>query len=496
MNLSFGSNYRWWAFGAMAVGLFASVSDHGSVVVALPSISNHFDTDLPTTQWVLIGYALTISALLLPMGRMADIVGRKQVYVLGFVIFTVGALAAGLSPSVEALIASKIFQGVGAAMTQGTSMAMVVSTFPPEQRGKALGLQMSMVGLGGVAGPAVGGFLIGVADWRWVFFGASIMGAVSVLAAIIIIDSKQVGQPTGDREAFDWLGAALSTGAMVSFLLGMTGGQRLGWLSPLILGALGSSIALMIVFVWWELRAPSPIMDMRLFKRRLFTFGVSASYLSFVGMSSVRFLMPFYLQAVLGFSPFQVGLMIVPSASMMIIMGPLSGRLSDRFGVRLFTMGGMAVTMSGLIVLSTLTPSSSFILAMVGMTMQSFGIGTFNAPNNSSILSVVEQSKYGVISGFLNLVRNSGNLTSIAVATVIVTASMASMGYPPSLAEVSVDSDPGLIAAFTSGLSLAFRFMSGFIFIAIVASYFKGNPIPPEKEIVLQEQPTRERTPA
>ncbi|HIM89159.1 MAG TPA: MFS transporter [Dehalococcoidia bacterium] len=118
MNLSFGSNYRWWAFGAMAIGLFASVSDHGSVVVALPSISNHFDTDLPTTQWVLIGYALTISALLLPMGRMADIVGRKRVYVLGFVIFTVGALAAGLSPSVEALIASKIFQGVGAAMTQ------------------------------------------------------------------------------------------------------------------------------------------------------------------------------------------------------------------------------------------------------------------------------------------------------------------------------------------------------------------------------------------
>ena len=222
----------------MAIGLFASVSDHGSVVVALPSISNHFDTDLPTTQWVLIGYALTISALLLPMGRMADIVGRKRVYVLGFVIFTVGALAAGLSPSVEALIASKIFQGVGAAMTQGTSMAMVVSTFPPEQRGKALGLQMSMVGLGGVAGPAVGGFLIDVADWRWVFFGGSIMGAVSVLAAIIIIDSKQVGQPTGDREAFDWLGAALSTGAMVSFLLGMTGGQRLGWLSPLILAGL------------------------------------------------------------------------------------------------------------------------------------------------------------------------------------------------------------------------------------------------------------------
>jgi EmrB/QacA subfamily drug resistance transporter len=480
----------------LAIGLFTSVSDHGSVVVALPSISDHFNTDLPTTQWVLVGYALTISALLLPMGRMADIVGRKRVYILGFVIFTVGGFAAGMSPSVEFLIASKIFQGVGAAMTQGTSMAMVVSTFPPDQRGKALGMQMSMVGLGGVAGPAVGGFLIGVADWRWVFFGSGIMGIVSVVAALIIIDSKQVGQPTGDRVGFDWLGAALSTGVMVSFLLGMTGGQRLGWFSPLIVGAFVTFVTLLTAFIWWELKAPSPMMDVRLFKRKIFTLGVSASFLSFVGMSSVRFMMPFYLQAVLGYSPAQVGLMIVPAASMMIIMGPLSGRLSDKFGIRLFTMGGMTVTMFGLILLSTLTPSSSFIWAMVGMTMQSFGVGTFNAPNNSSILSAVEPSKYGVISGFLNLVRNSGNLVSIAVATAVVTATMGSLGYAPSLAEVSVGSDPGLIGAFNSGLNLAFRVMAGFIVIGIVASYFKGPSVETQTRENLKEQPAQERSAA
>ena len=496
MKLPYGSNYRWWAFGALAIGMFASVSDHGSVIVALPSISDHFNTDLPTTQWVLIGYSLTISALLLPMGRMADLIGRKRVYILGFVIFTIGGLAAGFAPSIGFLILAKVFQGVGAAMTQGTSMAMIIATFPPEERGKALGLQMSMVGLGGVAGPAVGGLLVGVFDWRWVFFGSSIMGAVSVLAGLIVLDAKRVGQPSGDREAFDWLGAALSTGAMVSFLLGMTGGPRLGWFSPIILGALGSFIALLVAFVWWELRVSSPMMDIRLFKRRLFSLGVSASYLSFLGMSSARFLMPFYLQAVLGFSPLQIGLMIVPSAMMMIIMGPLSGRLSDRFGVRPFTMGGMAVSMSGLLLLSTLTPNSSFLVAMAGMIMQSFGIGTFNAPNNSSILSAVEPSKYGVISGFLNLVRNSGNLTSIVVATAIVTATMGSLGYAPSLAEVSVDGDPGLVAAFTSGLRMAFRIMSGFVFIAVVASFFKGPAVSLEPDRESREQPARERTAA
>ncbi|MCH8309799.1 MAG: MFS transporter [Chloroflexi bacterium] len=494
MKLPHGSNYRWWAFGALAIGMFASVSDHGSVIVALPSISDHFNTDLPTTQWVLIGYSLTVSALLLPMGRMADLIGRKRVYILGFVIFTIGGLAAGFAPSIGTLITAKVFQGVGAAMTQGTSMAMIISTFPPHERGKALGLQMSMVGLGGVAGPAVGGFLIGAFDWRWVFFGSSIMGAVSVLSGLIVLDSKRVGQPSGDREAFDWLGAALSTGAMVSFLMGVTGGPRLGWFDPMILGALGLFVALLIAFVWWELRASSPIMDIRLFKRRMFSLGVSASYLSFLGMSSVRFLMPFYLQAVLGLSPMQVGLMIVPGAVMMIIMGPLSGRLSDRFGVRPFTMGGMAVSMSGLLLLSTLTPDSSFLLAMAGMVMQSLGTGTFNAPNNSAVLSAVEQSKYGVISGFLNLVRNSGNLTSIAVATAIVTATMASLGYAPSLAEVSADGDSGLILAFTSGLRMAFRIMSGFVLVAIMASFFTGKAVSLEPDRDSSEQPARERT--
>lgn len=496
MKSSYGSNYRWWAFGALAIGMFASVSDHGSVIVALPSISDHFNTDLPTTQWVLIAYSLTVSALLLPMGRMADLIGRKRVYILGFTIFTIGGLAAGFAPSIGTLITAKVFQGLGSAMTQGTSMAMIISAFPPQERGKALGLQMSMVGLGGVAGPAVGGFLIGAFDWRWVFFGSGIMGAASVLSGLIVLDSKRVGQPSGDQGAFDWLGAALSTGAMVSFLLGVTGGPRLGWTNPVILGALGLFIVLLIVFVWWELRASSPMMDVRLFKRKLFSLGVSASYLSFLGMSSVRFLMPFYLQAVLGLSPMQVGLMIVPGAVMMIITGPLSGRLSDRFGVRPFTMGGMAVSLSGLFLLSTLTPSSSFLLAMAGMIMQSFGNGTFYAPNNSSILSAVEQSKYGVISGFLNLVRNAGNLTSIAVATAIVTATMASLGFAPSLAEVSVDGDAGLVEAFTSGLRMAFRIMSGFVFMAIVISFFKGQAVAPEPDKDSREQPVRERTPA
>ena len=473
---------------ALAIGLFTSVAYQGSIVVALPSIVDEFGTDLPTTQWVLIGYALTISAFLLPMGRVTDMVGRKPIYLLGFSLFVIGAAVAGASPIITVLILATVFQGLGAAMTQGTSMAMIIATFPAAERGKALGLQMSVVGAGGIAGPALGGVLIGALDWRWVFYGNMLLATVAVLAALVVIDSSRSGQGSADRRSFDWLGAVLSTGALVSFLMGMTWGPRVGWTHPGIASALGIFASLLLAFVWWELRCPTPMMDLRLFKRRLFSLGVMASYLSFVGSNAARFLMPFYLQAVLGFSPGKVGLTLMPAAAMMLVAGPLAGRLSDRFGARLFTIGGMAASMLGLILLSTLTPSSTFLWAIAGLMMQSFGMGIFFPPNNSSILSAVEPSKYGVISGFLQLVRNAGTLTSIAMGTAIVTATMASLGYDPSLAEVSADSDPGLIVAFTSGLSLAYRTMVALVFVAMAASFFKGDSIALESDKDYREQ--------
>ncbi len=493
MRLIRGDNYRYWAFAALAIGLFTSVADHGSVTVALPTISEHFGADLPTTQWVVIGYTLTISALLLPMGRLADFAGRKRVYVLGFLIFVVAGVAAGMSPNITVLIVAKVIQGVGAAMTQGTSMAMIVASFPTHERGKALGLQMSIVGSGGVVGPAVGGLLVGELGWRWVFFGTSAVAAVAIVSALVLIDSRRTGQGARSGFSYDWAGAALSAIALIAILQAMTWAPALGYGSPFIIAAFGAFVALFGVFVLHELRSPSPMIDLRLFKRRLFTLGVAASWLNFIGMQSVRFLMPFYLQAVLGLSPTQVGLVIVPGAVAMIITGPLSGRLSDRFGWRWFTVGGLLISAGGLVILSTLQSDSHLALAMAAMIMQSGGIGIFNAPNNSSVLSAVEPSKYGVISGFLNLVRNSGNLCSIAIATAIVTATMSAQGYEPTLASVSVDGAEELLSAFTAGLRLTYRIMAVVVLAAIVASAFKGSRyvLPTEQPVTAEARTTR-----
>ncbi len=473
-NLTQKSSYKWWVFAALAIGLFASAADNSSVVIALPTIADHFGTDLPTTQWVVIGYLLTISAFLMPMGRLSDIVGRKRVYVIGYIVFAVAAVLAGLSSNVLSLILFKVLQGVGAGMTQGTSMAMMVAAFPANERGKSLGLQMSVVGVGAVAGPPLAGFLVSTLGWRSVFFTASIMGVISVIAAFIVLDERRMRQAS-TQSSFDWLGAALSTMALVTFLIAMTLGPRVGWISPLIVGASLAVVALVGVFVWWELRVSEPMLDVRFFKRKLFALGVSASFINFLGMSSVRFLMPFYLQAVLGYSAGQVGLIIVPGAFTMIVMGPLSGRLSDRFGWRLLNIGGLLVSTAGLFTMASLRVDSPVGWAMAGIILQSAGTSTFNAPNNSSILSAVPQSKYGVVSGFLSAIRNSANVTSIALVTAIVTATMASMGHPASLSAVSESGGAEVLGAFTSGLRTAYLVIGGLAIVGIVLSIYKGD---------------------
>ena len=180
--LSQSPNFKYWVFGALAIGIFTSVVDHGSVNVALPTIADEFKTDLPTIQWVVIIYALTIAALLLPMGRLADLVGRKKVYIAGTVVMAIGAVLSGLAPSLEVIFPARALQGVGAAMTQGTGMAIITAAFPANEKGRAIGLFMTMVGVGAVAGPAIGGLAVDAFGWRVVFFLSLPLEAVCLVA--------------------------------------------------------------------------------------------------------------------------------------------------------------------------------------------------------------------------------------------------------------------------------------------------------------------------
>ena len=255
-----------------------------------------------------------------------------------------------------------------------------------------------------------------------------------------------MGRLSGGK--FDLVGAVTSTAVLVVFLLAMSNGAELGWRSAPIAAGFAAVIGLAAFFTYWEMRARNPMLDVTLFRHPVFTIGVAASAISFMSIASVRFLMPFYLQTVLGFSPGAVGLVLAPAAFSMIVVGPLGGRLSDRYGWTPFNAGGLLFSAIGLFVLSRATETSPISLIVLGTVTQSVGMGTFNPPNNSSILSVVDRSSYGAMSGFLNLVRNAANITGIAVATTIVVTVMGAQGFEPSLAAVSESGAQGVLGAF------------------------------------------------
>ena len=471
-SLARSPNYKWYAFATMAVGTFASVVDHGSVGVALPTIATYFRTDIPSVQWLVIGYAMTIIALLLPMGRLADLITSKRVYIIGSFVTVAGAIAAGTATQLEVLVLARIVQGTGAAMTQGTGMAIMIGAFPANERGKSIGLIMTMVGTGAVAGPALGGFLVDAFGWRSVFFATVPMMAVSIALCIAVLTGADpMRQVRGaGRSRFDWLGAFLSSSALLALLLGITNAHRSGWTSPPILAAAAAFVALLAAFIWWELRCASPMLELRLFRRRNFFLGVTANFITFTGSSAVLFLMPFYLQNVLGYRPSVAGLAVVPGAMCMAILGPLSGRLSDRFGWRKFTVAGLVMSTTGIAILSQVTAESSLLHVIPALMLTSSGMGTFYSPNSSSILSAVERESHGVISGLVNLIRNAGNVISVAVATAIVTATMGSMGYEPSLDAVRHGTAVGVGAAFTVGLKYAYLTMMGSLLTALFLS--------------------------
>ena len=472
-RLSNSPNYKWWVFAAVGLGSFTGVMTFGTVNVALPTIAGHFETDLPTVQWVVIAQTLTVSALLLPMGRLSDMVGRKQVYVVGLLLLMGASVFAATSTSVLMLVLSRVVQGMGAAMTQGTGMAMITSVFPEDERGKGIGTHMSVIGTGGMVGPVVGGFLVSELGWRWVFLVNLPLASVALLGALLLMDSGLFfRERRGTR--FDWQGAALSTGALVTFLLLMTNGYRLGWTSPIIVGAGALFVALTAGFIWWQLRAPAPMLDLSLFRRRVFSLGVLASFISFLSVASVRFIMPFYLQGARGYSPDRVGLIMLPTAITMTIMGPIAGRLSDRFGYRIFNVAGLLLAAAGIFTISRVSEATPLYVIIGAMVAQSAGTGLFGSPNSASIFGAAQGNRHGVVSALLSLVRNSANVTSIAVATAVVAATMVAAGFSPDLGSVGGGVGEGARGAFVSGMNTLYLAMSCLLLVGAVASFMKG----------------------
>ncbi len=451
------SRYKWLVFGCVAVGVFLSVLDTTMVSVALPSVSADLRADLPTVQWVVLIYLLATGALLMPLGRAADIFGTKRIYMAGFAVFIAGSILAMSSQSIGWLLGARVVHGAGSASLQAVGMAISVAAFPPEERGKVIGATSTIVALGAVVGPVFGGLLTDALGWRFVFLPGAVVGPIGLVLALTVLDGRRFSGPRDASGRLDWPGVISSAVLIVAALLLLSQGHAMGWTSAPTLMIAATAFAALAAFVALELRTEQPVVDLRLFKDLPFSLAVAASFLSFSAMVSGSFLMPFYLQGILGFEASKAGLMVTPMAAFLAVAGPVSGMLYDRVGPRLPTTLGMAVACASVISLTRLNESSSMWEILVPMAGSGAGIGLFFPSNNGSIVGAVGRERYGVVTAFVTLIRNVGQLVGVAVGTLIVTLSIASQGIEPEIGLLRTGgASPSLVAGFLDGFNRSY----------------------------------------
>jgi len=406
---------KWYVFAGVAMGVFLSTIDGSIVNVALPTLVQELDAHLVTVQWVVLAYLLALGTLMLSMGRLGDMIGKKSIYVVGFVIFTLGSVLCGLAPNVYWLIGFRVVQAVGGAMIMALGMAIVTESFPPSERGRALGLTGSMVSIGIVLGPTLGGLILDALSWHWIFFVNLPVGIVGTLMVMRFVPAHK---PTG-RQRFDLAGAAAFFAGMLAMLLAVTLGQQVGFNDRRVVFLLAGGAATMAVFVMLERRAGQPMLDLKMFRNRLFSINLVSGLMTFISMSGTVFLMPFFLQGVLGYEPRQVGLLLAAVPLAVGVVSPLSGALSDRVGTRPITVVGLATVMVGFWTLSTVTADMTALGYVVRFLPVGIGLGTFQSPNNSAVMGTVPRERLGVASGLLSITRIVGQTTGIAVLSAV-----------------------------------------------------------------------------
>lgn len=406
---------RWMVFGVTSVGTFMATLDSSIVNVALPQVAANLNVSLPLVQWVVSAYLLTISCLLPLFGRLGDMLGRRQVYSTGLIVFTIGSFFCGASGHIGLLIAARILQAVGSAMLMANAPAIISATFPGPERGRALGLVGMVVALGSMTGPSIGGLLVDTFGWESIFYVNIPVGIIGFIAGYLILP-REVRHKS---EKFDYLGALLFAAGMTSFLMVMIHGEEWGWLSKTVLVLSATAALAFSVFVAHEKRSAFPMIDLSLFKIWAFFSGNITGLLSFMANFSNTMLLPFYLSSILGLSPSQIGLLMTPFPLLLAIIAPVSGFLSERVNPAALSATGLTATTAGLVWLATLDASSTMWEVATGQAILGLGNGLFQSPNNNSVMSAVPPAKLGIAGGINSLVRNVGMVCGIAISVSI-----------------------------------------------------------------------------
>ena len=406
---------KWYVLAAVAMGIFLATIDGSIVNVALPTLVEAFQVEFHLVEWVVLSYLLVVTTLMLSVGRLGDMIGKKKIYNSGMIIFTVGSVLCALAPSVYWLIGFRVLQAIGGVMMMALGTAILTEAFPARERGKVLGISGSVVALGIVAGPELGGNLIEALSWHWIFL---VNLPVGIIGALIVHRFVPDLKPAGGQR-FDYFGAITLFVSLTVFSLALTLGQQEGFDQPFILLLLAVWAIFLIMFLLVEWTSSEPMVDLRMFKNTLFSVNLITGFITFIGIAGTIILMPFYLENVLGYSTRSVGLLLAVVPIAMGLSAPVAGSLSDRFGTRLITVVGLAVLVVGYYGVSTLNAETTSLGYVLRFLPIGLGMGIFQSPNNSAIMGSVSRTRLGVASGLLSITRTLGQTVGIAALAAL-----------------------------------------------------------------------------
>lgn len=461
---------RWRAFSAIGVAFVSNVIAMSMIFVALPSIADDFGISLRTVAWVVIAQSLTISSLMLPMGRVADIIGRKRMHLMGLGLFGLGSVAVAMAPTFGLLIAARVLMSAGSAMGQSVGTAMVVAVFPPEQRSTAIGSQTTAVAIGSASGPILAGLILQVLPWRALFLLLLIPIAIAMVAGVIILDEAEVTPESSRRStAFDWGGVLLSSAVVATLVLTINDPFGFGFGSGVLEGGVLLTMVLLATFISHELSTQWPMIDLRLFSNRVFSTAVAARLAGFMGSSTVMLMVPVFLISLRGMQEAAAGGILLLNSIGMGVSAQAAGRLSDRRGPRGLMLSGYAMLFATAIGLTFMTKTTALPWMAVAMLFSGLSMGMWNVPNNSTIIGSVDPSEHGVVGALTNLIRNLGNVFGQAIASAVVVAIMVGRGFDVPLNEI--ENSVGAGDAFSAGWRVSFMLVAVFGLIGLALTY-------------------------
>jgi EmrB/QacA subfamily drug resistance transporter len=403
---------KWWVLLSVAFGAFMAPLDSSIVNTVLPLIAQDFRVDVLQIEWVVLAYLLTLCSLLLVGGRLGDLLDDKRLYMAGFALFTLSSALCGLAGGVAPMVGGRILQALGGALMIANGPAILTRAFPASQRGRALGIQSSVVYIGLTVGPGLGGFIASALGWRWVFYLNVPIGIGAIVVAQVVLAP---GRRTPPAARFDLLGPVWFVGTLVSLVLALTRGAALGWSAPQVRLAAVLALVGAGLFVWTELRRPHPFFDLRLFRDRLFAAAIASAMMNYMASNTTAFLTPFLLIQGLGQSPDHAGSLLMATPVIMAVVAPVSGWLSDRIGSRLPTVTGMVCLALGMLLMSRLDPAASSLAILVRLGLVGLGVGLFTSPNNSAIMGAVSHAHQGLASGLVATARSLGMVLGVSV---------------------------------------------------------------------------------